>query len=116
MDKLAGAFLDDLLNTLRSDSNRIDALASKIKPASEFLTVIKAITQPTQSAFLRQAERKEDALIHWMKGQKLSALDKKLLADEGTPPAEITNSSLAIRFLNGLLTVLKELNLCDGCV
>ena len=116
VDKLAESFLGDLLNTLQSDPNQIDALSSKVKPAGELLRVIKAITQPTQSAFLRQAERQEDALIRWMKGQKLSASDKKLLAYEGTPPAEITNSSLAIRFLNGLLTVLKELNLCDGIV
>ena len=116
VDKLAESFLGDLLNTLQSDSSQIDALSSEVKPAVELLRVIKAITQPTQSAFLRQAERQEDALIRWMKGQKLSASDKKLLAYDGTPPAEITNSSLAIRFLNGLLTVLKELNLCDGIV
>ena len=116
VDKLAESFLGDLLNTLQADSSQIDALSSEVKPAVELLRVIKAITQPTQSAFLRQAERQEDALIRWMKGQKLSASDKKLLAYDGTPPAEITNSSLAIRFLNGLLTVLKELNLCDGIV
>jgi hypothetical protein len=116
VDKLAEAFLGDLLNTLQSDPNQIDALSPTVKPAGELLRVIKAITEPTQSAFLRQAERQEDALIRWMKGQKLSASDKKLLAYEETPPAEITNSSLAIRFLNGLLIVLKELNLCDGIV
>ena len=116
VDKLAEAFLGDLLNTLQSDPNQIDALSPTVKPAVELLRVIKAIIQPTQSAFLRQAERQEDVLIRWMKGQKLSASDKKLLAYEETPPAEITNSSLAIRFLNGLLTVLKELNLCDGIV
>ena len=116
VDKLAESFLGDLLNTLRSDSNRIDALSSEVKPASELLAVIKIITQPDAMHLFSQEERQKDSFIRWMKGQKLSASDKKLLAYDGTPPAEITNSSLAIRFLNGFLTVLKELNLCDGIV
>ena len=116
VDKLAATFLSDLFKTLQSDRSRIDTLSSEVKPASELLAVIKTITQSTPILFSPQEERQKDSFIRWMKGQKLSASDKKLLAYEGTPPAEITNSSLRIRFLNGLLIVLKELNLCDGIV
>ena len=116
LDKLAESFLGDLLNTLQSDPNQIDRLSSTIKPASELLTVIKTITQPTQTVFLRREERQEDVFIRWLKGQKLTAADKKLLTLNGTPPTDIASSSLAIRFLHGLLTVLKELRLCDGII
>ncbi len=52
-----------------------------------------------------------------MKGQqKLAAAEKKLLTDDGVPPVDITSSSLAIRFLYSLLSVLKELDLCEGIV
>ena len=116
IDKLAESFSGDLLNTLQSNSNQIDTLLSKVKPAGELLTVIKTITQPTQTAFLRREERQEDAFIRWLKGQKLSAADKKSLTYAGIPPVDITSPSLAIRFLHGLLAVLKELDLCDGIV
>lgn len=116
LDKLAESFLGDLLNTLQSDPNQIDRLSSTIKPASELLTVIKTITQPTQTVFLRREERQEDVFIRWLKGQKLTAADKRLLTLKGTPPTDIASPSLAIRFLHGLLTVLKELRLCDGII
>ena len=116
VDKLAGLFLSDLVETLQSDSNRFDTLLSGIKPAGELLTVIKAITQPTPMLFSPQEERQKDTFIRWLKGQKLSATDKKLLTHAGTPPADITSPSLAIRFLQGLLKVLADLNLCDGIV
>ena len=116
VDKLAESFLGDLFTKLQSDSNQIDELLSTVKPARELLMVIKTITQPIQTEFLGQEERQEDAFIRWMKGQKLSAADKKLLTDVGTPPVDIASPSLAIRFLHGLLTVLKKLGLCDGII
>ena len=116
VDKLAGFFLSDLIRTLQSDSDLINTLLSKVKPASELLTVIRAITQPTTMSFFPQEERQKDTFIRWLKGQKLPAVDKKLLAHDGTPPADITSPSLAMRFLYGLLVVLKELDLCDGIV
>ncbi len=116
VDKLAEAFLGDLLTKLQSDSSQIDRLLSTVKPARELLMVIKTITQPNQTEFFGQEERQEDAFIRWLKGQKLSAADKKPLTEVGTPLVDITNPSLAIRFLHGLLTVLKELRLCDGII
>ena len=116
VDKLEETFLGDLFNTLQSDSNQIERLLSTIKPASELLTVIRAITQPTTIPLFPQEERQKDTFIRWLKGQKLAAADKKLLTHDGISPADITSSSLAMRFLYGLLVVLKELNLCDGIV
>lgn len=116
IDKLAEIFLGDLLTRLQSDPNQIDRLLSTVKPARELLMVIKTITQPIQAEFLGQEERQEDAFIRWLKGQKLSAADKRPLTDVGTPLVDITSSSLAIRFLHGLLTVLKKLGLCDGII
>lgn len=116
IDKLAESFLGDLLNTLQSNSNQIDTLSLKVKPASELLTVIRAIIQPATIPLFRQEERQKDTLIRWLKGQKLAAVDKKLLTHDGISPADITSSSLAMRFLYGFLVVLKELNLCDGII
>lgn len=117
VDKLTGFFLTDLVRTLSAEPDLINTLSSKVKPASELLKVIKAIAHPTQMSYDPQEERKEDAFIRWLKGQqKLAAADKKLLADKGVPPVDITSSSLAIRFLYGFLVVLKELNLCEGII
>ena len=116
VDKLVESFLGDLLNTLQSNPDQINALLSKVKPASELLTVIGIITQPSTMPLFPQEERQKDTFIRWLKGQKLSAVDKKLLAHNGISPTDITSSSLAMRFLYGLLVVLKELDLCDGIV
>ena len=116
VDKLVESFLGDLLNTLQSNPDQINALLSKVKPASELLTVIRTITQPSTMPLFPQEERQKDTFIRWLKGQKLSAVDKKLLAHNGISPTDITSSSLAMRFLYGLLVVLKELDLCDGIV
>ncbi len=116
VNKLAEFFFSDLFRTLQSHSDQINMLSSKVKPASELLTVMRTITQPGQTSLFPQEERRADAFIRWLKGQKLTAADKKLLTHSGSPPADITSSSLAIRFLHGLLEVLKELELCDGIV
>ena len=116
VDKLMGFFLNDLVRTLKSDSGQINTLSSQVKSASELLTVIKAIIGPTLLRYSPQEERQKDTFIRWLKGQKLSAADKKLLTHDGTSPADITSSSLAMRFLDGFLVVLKELNLCDGII
>ena len=116
VDKLVESFLGDLFNTLQSDPDQINALLSKVKPASELLTVIRIITQPSAMPLFPQEERQKDTFIRWLKGQKLSAVDKKLLAHNGISPPDITSSSLAMRFLYGLLVMLKELDLCDGIV
>ena len=116
VDKLEETFWGDLLNRLRSNPNQIDKLLSKVKPANELLMVMRAITQPTTMSIFPQEERQKDTFIRWLKGQKLPAVDKKLLAYGGISPVDITSSSLAMRFLYGLLVVLKELDLCDGIV
>ena len=117
VDKLTGLFLSDLVRALKSEPDRISTISSEVKPASELLIVIKAIAYPTQKTlYSPQEERQQDAFIRWLKGQKLTATDKKLLTDDGAPPIDITSSSLAMRFLYGFLEILKELNMCNGIV
>ena len=117
VDKLTGLFLSDLVRALKSEPDRISTISSEVKSARELLTVIKAIAYPTQKTlYSLQEERQQDAFIRWLKGQKLTAADKKLLTDNGVPPIDITSSSLAMRFLYGFLEILKELNMCNGIV
>ncbi len=117
VDKLAGSFLSDLVLKLKLEQELFRTLPSKVKPAREFLKIIKAITPLTQISLSLFEERQKDTFVRWLKGQKLAAAEKKLLTDDdGVPPIDITSTSLAIRFLYGMLNVLKELNLCDGIV
>ena len=113
IDRLSELFLGDLFELLKSDPEKIDTLSKNINSASEFLDVIKALVKP--NLFIIYGERHKDVLIRWLKGQKLPAADKKLLTGEGAI-SDITSPSLAMRFLNGLLAVLKELDLCDGII
>ena len=116
IDKLSELFLGDLFEQLKSNPKKIDTLSEDIRPSSELLAVIKTLVGPN-SLFTIYSERHKDALIRWLKGQKLSAADKKLLTRTGEKPiSDITSLSLAMRFLSGLLAVLKELGLCDGIV
>ena len=116
IDKLSELFLGDLFETLKSNPKEIDALSKKISSASELLAVIKVLVMP--NLFTIYGERHKDALIRWLKGQKLSVADKRLLTDRDRErqPSDITSASLAMRYLNGLLAVLKELDLCDGII
>ena len=116
IDKLSELFLGDLLKALQSDRQRIEALTAEIKPASELLMVIKTLVGHGDTLFAIYSERHEDTFVRWLKAQKLAAADKKLLTYTGTSLADITSPSLAIRFLHGLLAVLKALNLCDGII
>ena len=116
VDKLAGLFLNDLIKRLQSEYSLVKTLSSEVKPANELLEVINAIIQDDMRTLFSDAERQKDIFIRWMKGQKLTAADKKLLAYEGRSPIDITNSSLAMRFLYGFLEVLKKLDMCDGVV
>jgi len=116
VDKLTGFFLSHLVKTLKSKPDLISTLSSKVESARELLKVIKAIALPTQTSLYLWEERKEDAFIRWLKGQRLTSADKNLLTNAGALPIDITSSSLAIRFLHGLLAVLKELNLCAGII
>ena len=117
VDKLAGSFLTDLVSKLQVNKNLVGELLQTVKTASEFLKVIKAIAQPTQTSLLGSEERQKDAFVRWLKGQqRLAAADKNLLTDAGNPPVDITSSSLAMRFLYGFLEILKELNMCNGIV
>lgn len=115
VDKLSELFLGDMLVMLQKTPKKIDMLSSEIGQASELLATLKAAVKHNELLNLYN-ERYEDAFIRWLKGQKLPATDKKLLTHEGMPPVDITSASLAMRFLGGLLTVLKELGLCDGIV
>ncbi len=116
VDKLTGFFLTDLVIRLKSEPGLIGTLSSEIKSANELLTVIKTIVAPAQISYSPQEEHQKDAFIRWLKGQKLTSVDKKLLTDAGRQPIDISSPSLAMRFLYGLLVVLKKLNLCDGII
>ena len=117
VDKLAGFFLNELIATLQSETSLLKTLPSKVKSANQLLEVISAITQRSMMMLFPDEERQKDTFIRWMKGQKLTSADKKLLTThEGTPPVDIATSSLAMRFLYAFLEVLKELNMCDGIV
>ncbi len=116
IDKLSELFLGDLFETLKSNPKEINTLSKKINSVSELLAVMKVLVVP--DLFTIYGERHKDALIRWLKGQKLSVADKRLLTDRDRERqiSDITSASLAMRFLNGLLAVLKELGLCDGIV
>lgn len=114
VDRLSELFLGDLLTILQSTPRKIGKLSAEIKPASEILKAIRALVE--ESLFPIYSERRAEAFVRWLKGQKLLSADKNLLTHAGTPPSDITSPSLAMRFLNGLLGVLKELGLCDGIV
>ena len=116
VDKLAELVLGDLLEILQSTPKKIDKLSKEIRSASELLEAIKALVGRSDTLFTIYGDRHEDAFVRWLKGQKLTAADKKLLTLNGTPPIDITSPSLAMRFLHGLLLVLKKLNLCDGII
>ena len=114
IDKLLESFRNEFFRIFQSDTVQIEELSLEVKTAREILQVLRAIIQPALFSF--QEERKIDAFIRWLKGQKLLAADKILLTGDEIPPVDITSSSLAIRFLNGLLEVLKKMDLCDGVV
>lgn len=115
VDRLSELFLGDLLTILQSTRRKIGELSAEIKPAYEILKAIRALVEQSE-LFPIYGERREEAFVRWMKGQKLLSAEKNLLTHAGTPPSDITSPSLAMRFLNGLLGVLKELGLCDGIV
>ena len=115
VDKLLNLFLGELLTSLQSVPRKIKKLSEKIKPAFELLTALGALVE-SSGLLPIYGERREEAFVRWLKGQKLLSADKKLLTRSGMLPPDITSPSLAMRFLNGLLGVLKELGLCDGIV
>ena len=116
VDKLSELFLGEMLNALQSTPEKKNALPKEIKPASELLTALKGIVGHSDTLFTIYSERYEDIFIRWLKGQKLTAAEKKLLTYDATSLVDITSPSLAIRFLHGLLAVLRALDLCDGIV
>ena len=115
VDRLSELFLGDLLTILQSTPGKIDELSVEIKPAFELLTALEALVESSELLPI-YGERREEAFVRWMKGKKLLSADKKLLTRSGMLPPDITSPSLAMRFLNGLLGVLKELGLCAGIV
>ncbi len=117
IDKLAGFFLNDLVSVLRSDSNLIKSLSTKVISANEILEVLHSITHPSTIPLFSEEERQKDVFLRWMKGHKLLTSEKKIISIQGgKTPVDITSSSLAIRFLNGFINLLKELDICTGVV
>jgi len=112
VEELSELFLGDLVIALRTTPALLDTLSAEIKPAAELLSALRPIIQPGM-LFDPYEERRFDTFVRWLKGRKLLAQDKKYLG--GALP-EINSASLAIRFLDGLLQVLKRVELCDGIV
>lgn len=114
VEKLAELFLGDLTIALQTIPDLVDTLSAEIKPAAEVLAALKAIVRP-RIPYAPYEERQKNVFILWLKGHKLPARDKRLLEDV-LPLPEINSASLAIRFLSGLLQVLKRIELCDGII
>ena len=112
VDELEASLLRELFAKLQSDQSQIN----KHQPTNELFGAIVAASRSTAMPFAPQEERQIDAFIRWLKGRKLPAADKKLLANSGPPPADITSTSLAIRYLDGLLGLLENYELCNGIV
>jgi hypothetical protein len=115
IERLAEFFLDDLLNGLRGNLGQVKVVSKEMKPAKEILSVIECIVKPDRTLFsdLYEADRK-DIFVDWLMGHKLSVQQKKSIGGDKVP--EISSASLAIRFLNSLLQLLKEMELCNGIV
>lgn len=110
--QLTEFLLGDLIITLRKNPELIDPLVREIQYAPELLIAIKAIVEPTLLAYPPYEERQIYSFIRWLKGDKLTLTDKKLL-DERL--SELKDAR-AIRSLNGLLQILNRVELCDGIV
>ena len=100
-----------LVIKLKSEPRLIETLSSEIKPASELLTVIKTIVEPVQIPYSPQEERQKDAFIRWLKGQKLTSIDKNLLTDAGTQLVDISSPSLAMRVPIWIARCIKKTQL-----
>ncbi|MCB0190856.1 MAG: DUF2791 family P-loop domain-containing protein [Anaerolineae bacterium] len=111
VEQLLEYFLGDTITALETKPDLIDTLSNEIKSASEILMALQPIINP-QMLFDVFRERRIDAFGRWLKGRKLSTQDKRDLGGI----ADISSASLAIRFLDGLLQVLKKIDLCQGIV
>lgn len=112
VERLSELFLGDLVIALRTTPGLKDTLSAEIKSATELLAALEPVVRPGM-LFDPYEERRVDTFVRWLKGRKLLAQDKKYLG--GALP-EISSASLAIRFLDGLLQVLKRIGVCDGIV
>ncbi|MCZ7545102.1 MAG: hypothetical protein M5R40_16970 [Anaerolineae bacterium] len=114
IERLMEYFVGDLISVFQNDQGLVNVLSGEISTASELLAAIRDITRP-QLAFALYQERQIDIFTRWLKGEKVSAQEKKLLGYSTTLPG-IDSASLAIRFLDGLLLILRKINLCTGIV
>ena len=111
VEKLGALFLEPLLETLQQ-SRQLENL----KSVGELLSGIRALLPTGAIPYLPKQERKNEIFVHWLQGGKLTAADKREFSFHGWTPSDITSTSLAIRYLNDFLFVLKEVELCDGIV
>ena len=112
INKLEASLLGDLFAKLKLEQSPL----SFHQQTDELMRVVKAVVDPGAVPYGPQEERKIDAFIRWLRGEKLPPSYKKLLTIDGLPPADITSTSLAIRYLDGLLELLNKHDLCDGIV
>ena len=116
VEKLCKVYLGDLLRVLGERREEIARLSKAIPQAGEILRGIEGLVGGRDALFVIYSERHEDTVIRWLKGQRLTAVEKGTLTCNGVPPSNIESAALAIRFLDGLLRVLRELDLCEGVV
>lgn len=112
VDKLSASFLGELLEKFQSEPD----LFKTRKPTNDLLKGIEAIANTNTMPLIPLQEQRQDAFIRWLKGRKLTVADKRELAISGWSPTDIASSSLAIRYLEILLNLLRDLNLCDGII
>ena len=112
VEKLGALFLGPLLETLQSNTSQLENL----KSVGELLIGMRALLPTGAITYIPKRERKSEIFVHWLKGGKLTAADKKELSFQGWAPSDITSASLAIRYLSDFLSVLEEFELCSGIV
>ncbi|MFI5421994.1 MAG: hypothetical protein ACHQ1H_13600 [Nitrososphaerales archaeon] len=111
VDQLNERLIGDLIAQLKSNPATFERL-EQIVPAIELVRAFRNLAQPN-TLFDPFEERRRDIILRWLKGNKLSTKDKKLFEIE---LPEIGSASLAIRFLEGLLQIFSQLELCKGIV
>ena len=112
VEQLSALFLETLLETIQSDPSHL----APLQPVSELSMGIQALLPAGAITFLPQQQRKNVIFVRWLQGGKLTVADKKELTFNGWSPSDITSTSLAIRFLNDFLFMLREFDLCNGIV
>jgi hypothetical protein len=110
VDELLKKTFTDLVNLLKDNRDKLIYWKNELQQANEVIDALFSIFEGT--LFSWGYERSEDVFQRWLKGQKISTTDKKLIRIE----RDIGNPSLAIKYLQDYLQLLTHFNICDGIV